>query len=178
MSEPKKSSKAPKKALSPYLMPAGHVWAGMWKIFAALAVVGVAMAAAGYGHDPKRFAFAYLTAFAWGFTLCMGALFFVLLQHLTSSGWSVTVRRGAEQLMNVLPIFIGLFIPILFFKESLYPWLGHEEHAPAIVAKSGFLNFKFWAVRATSRSSPSSRPASTASPSSKTRPATRSLPSR
>ena len=148
MSEPKKIVRTSKRPASPYVMPPGHAWAGMWKLFAALAVFGAALGVAGYLQDPKRFAFAYTTAFAWGFTLCMGAMFFVLLQHLTSAGWSVTVRRGAEQLMSVLPVFIGLFIPILLLKEQLYPWLGHEAHAPAIVAKKGYLNFPFWAIRA------------------------------
>ena len=76
-----------------YLIPANHPWAGMWKIWAGVAVVGLGMAGASYGSDPKRFAFAYLAAFAWAFTIAMGGLFFVLLQHITGAGWSVTVPR-------------------------------------------------------------------------------------
>ena len=161
MSDPKKETRpdtpaskkeveaalASRKTASPYTMPANHPWAGLWKLFAALAVLGAAMGGVGFFQDKHRFAFSYLAAFAWGFTLCMGALFFVLLQHLTSAGWSVTVRRGAEQLMSVLPIFVGLFIPVILLRNELYPWLGEAAHHPAIAAKHGFLNFPFWAAR-------------------------------
>ena len=46
----------------------------------------------------RRFFFAYLVSFAFVLSLALGALFFVLLQHLTRAGWSVVVRRLAEAL--------------------------------------------------------------------------------
>lgn len=131
-----------------YMIPSTHAWAGLWKIFAGIGVVGLAMAGASYTSDPKRFAFSYLAAFAWGLTLALGGLFFVLIQHITSAGWSVTVRRGAEQLMGTLPIFVLLFIPVVLFRNHLYPWLGHGHLSEAVEAKRGFLNFPFWMVRA------------------------------
>ena len=44
----------------------------------------------------------YLVSFCFFLTLSLGALFFVLLQHLTRAGWSVVVRRLAEGLAGNL----------------------------------------------------------------------------
>ena len=52
----------------------------------------------------------YLTAFLYVLTIVLGALFFVLIQHLSRAGWSVVVRRVAEFMMlMVLPMAV-LFI--------------------------------------------------------------------
>ncbi|HEU4535093.1 MAG TPA: hypothetical protein VFS00_13290 [Polyangiaceae bacterium] len=132
-----------------YAIPPGHAWSKLWMVWAGVAAVGAALSVVGYGADPKRFAFTYLAAFAWGLTVCLGGLFFVLLQHLTGAGWSVVVRRGAEQLMGALPVFAVFVLPILFvFRETLYPWAGHAAHEPIIMAKHGYLNVPFWLVRA------------------------------
>ena len=136
-------------AKAAFYIPADHPWNQAWKIFAAVAMIGIAMSAFAWTTDPQRFAFSYLTAFAWGITLALGGMFFVILQHITRSGWSVVIRRAAEHLMMSLPVFALLFIPIWFFKESLYPWAVHGgEHSHAIEAKKAFLNVPFWTVRA------------------------------
>ena len=89
---------------------------------AAGAVGAVALAAAWVlGGD--RFYPAYLTAFLYFLTLALGALVFVLLQFVTRAGWSVTVRRLAEHAGATLPLFVLLFVPILFGLGELYPWL-------------------------------------------------------
>src|SRR6476660_1602657 len=38
----------------------------------------------------------YLTSFAFYLALTLGALFFVMIQHIARSHWSVTTRRVAE----------------------------------------------------------------------------------
>src|SRR5262245_44776522 len=38
----------------------------------------------------------YLTSFAFYLTMTLGALFFVMVQHLARSHWSVSMRRVAE----------------------------------------------------------------------------------
>ncbi|MGC4055572.1 MAG: hypothetical protein QM757_42650 [Paludibaculum sp.] len=38
----------------------------------------------------------------------MGALFFVMVQHLTGSAWSVTVRRLMENIMRTIPVALNL----------------------------------------------------------------------
>jgi hypothetical protein len=93
----------------------------------------------------KRLGFAYLTSFAYVLSIALGALFFVLIQHLTRAGWSVMVRRTAEALAASFPVLAVLFIPIvvlvLMNDGCVYPWaqtLGHheatQEHAAATSA--------------------------------------------
>ncbi|HVH40705.1 MAG TPA: hypothetical protein VM925_00125, partial [Labilithrix sp.] len=113
---------------------AGSSWAGAWKVFAGAGVVGLALAGFGYTQDARRFAFSWLFAFITVLTIALGALFFVLIQRLTSAGWSVTVRRTAEFFGIGIVALVPLFIPVLLSMNHLFPWLGHHgaehgEHA-------------------------------------------------
>lgn len=107
-------------------------WAGLWKVFLGIGVVAIGAAAAMAGGDPKRFAFSYLFGFVTFLTIGLGAMFFVLVQHLTGAGWSVTVRRTAEFFMWGLP-WMGIFaVPVLLMGTTLFPWMSHgggEHHA-------------------------------------------------
>lgn len=119
-----------------YKLPATGGWADAWKIAAGVGIAGVAGCIAAASIDPSRAAFSYLFAFEAVLSLALGMLFFVLIQHLTSSGWSVTVRRTAEFFASALPVMFILFLPILFRMNELFPWVhagehggGHGEHA-------------------------------------------------
>src|ERR1700744_6048834 len=50
----------------------------------------------------KQFAFSWLFAAFYFFTLCMGAFFWTCLHHATDSEWSVVVRRQLENLAKLL----------------------------------------------------------------------------
>jgi hypothetical protein len=82
----------------------------------------------GYFLDPgfRRFYFAYLVSFVFFLSIALGALIFVLLQHLTRAGWSVSVRRSAEGLATTMPILFALSAPIivsvLVQRGDLYRW--------------------------------------------------------
>ena len=121
-----------------------------------LLVVGFAMVRANPGFAAK----AWLQAWLFAVSLSLGALFFVIIQHLTRAGWSVVVRRVAECLAaNLTWLWLG-FLPIawLWFDghlDTLFPWanLDHlRETAPdeaALVAKkAAFLNPGFFMIRA------------------------------
>jgi hypothetical protein len=115
-----------------------------------LLVVGLIGAAIGYFMDPKAFASSYLVAYAWFFTIGLGGLFFVLIQHVTRAGWSVAPRRHAEWLTGLLPASAVLFLPIIPFAHSLYEhWMGeHAQHDPLVQGKAAYLNPTFFYVRA------------------------------
>lgn len=117
------------------------------------------LAGPGDGLGPRRFTMSlYLTAFTYCFTISLGCLFFVLIQHLCRAGWSVVVRRVAEILMIALPGLAILFVPVLLAAWSsggvLYPWSdpGYAEaHGiPAVVwqAKTSYLTPGWFALRA------------------------------
>src|SRR5688572_28982571 len=77
-------------------------------------VLGLILAGVGYVTDHHRFAFSYLTGFAWVTTIGLGALFFILIQHLTKAGWSVAARRHMEWVSTILPVAAVLFVGVVF----------------------------------------------------------------
>ncbi len=101
------------------------------------------------GQGWRGFFFAYLHAWAFFASIALGALFFVMLQHLTNAGWSVVVRRLAEAMASTLPLLALLFVPIAVGLGELYHW----SHADAVAAdpllqwKSGYLNTPFFLIR-------------------------------
>jgi hypothetical protein len=128
-----------------YRIPASSGWAGAWKIAGAIGAAGLVGAGAGFTIDPKRFAFSYLFAFFVVLTLAFGSMFFVLVERLCAASWSVTVRRTAEFFASSVPVFILLFIPVLFNMSTLYPWMSgkaepslestaHAQEAPVAPA--------------------------------------------
>ena len=62
----------------------------------------------------RHFFHSYLAAFSFftALTLC-GALIFVLIQHASRAGWSVTVRRVAEGLSLNMFLMVLLLLPLV-----------------------------------------------------------------
>ena len=91
----------------------------------------------------------YLVSYALFLSLSLGALFFVMLQHVTRAGWSVVVRRIAEAMATNVWLMAVLAIPIVLGMEHLYHWAhpGAADHDPLIAAKVGFLNPGFFIAR-------------------------------
>ncbi len=116
-----------------YVLREGNTWANAWKFAAGVGALGLALSAAGWMNDPRRFAFSYLFAFMAVLTPALGTLFFVLQQHLTSSGWSVTIRRTAELFASGLIVFAILFLPVWMTRAKLFPWVEGGEAARAEV---------------------------------------------
>src|SRR5262244_3582154 len=89
--------------------------------------VGFVLALIGFfaGHDHREFGYAWLLAFMFFLSLCMGALFLVLAHHLFDAGWSVAIRRFCEHIASLaFPWMFFLFIPIaLFARAHIYAWM-------------------------------------------------------
>lgn len=121
-----------------------------WAVGAA--VVGILGAAAliVLGHETVgRFLQSYLVAFTYFLSLSLGALFFVLLHHVTRAGWSVVVRRLAEGMASLFPLLALLVVPILVGMHDLYSWSrpGATAHDAVLAGKSGYLNPTFFIIR-------------------------------
>lgn len=135
------------------------------KAYVQMIPLGLVLAAAGIGTaflmsagDTTRFRFSWLVSFCALLSMSLGCLFFVIVQHLTRAGWSVTVRRIAEIFaMCVLPMFI-LFLPILLpllaGDNSIYIWnkAGWTDHGHGPIEsleklKAAYLNQTFYAIR-------------------------------
>jgi hypothetical protein len=114
-----------------FTIPESNSLAGAWKKAAAVGVIGLVLAGIGFGNDSERFAFSWLMAFFTAFTMFLGTFFFVMIQHLTFAGWSVTVRRAAEFFAAGAVILPVLFLPNLMSTSTLYPWWSGGEHGTA-----------------------------------------------
>ncbi|MFO8029038.1 MAG: hypothetical protein R6U28_04185 [Cyclonatronaceae bacterium] len=118
-------------------------------VFFAAGVIGIVLSLIGLFVNTKQFFFSYLTSFTFIASLILGALFFVMLQHITRSSWSVVLRRIPET-MSFQLIWLGLlFIPILLGMETLYEWTRPESIATdeLIQQKRPYLNIPFFVIR-------------------------------
>jgi hypothetical protein len=130
-------------------VPAGG-WARAAQVFGVVGAAGLALAGAGFAVDREQFFHSWLTAFLFYLTLALGALFFVMVQHLARAGWSVAVRRLAETAAAALPVFALLFLPVLAGLADLFSWTDGEKvaHDHLLQHKQGYLNVPFFVARA------------------------------
>ena len=127
-----------------------------------------------FGADMQRqFAYSWLFAFFFFFTLSNGAIFWTMLQHVSNSSWSVAVRRIFENLGANVKWMALFFLPLLYqpIRDALWEWYvahntaaelahgnvreGLEEmvkngnhHVAVLTEKVGYLNRTFWTIRA------------------------------
>eukprot|EP01051_Picozoa_sp_SAG22_P016811 SAG22_NODE_2460_length_2546_cov_1.366980_1_plen_359_part_10 len=103
-----------------------------------------------YAIDKHHFFYSYLTAFTFFMTLTLGALFFVMILHITRAGWGVVVRRMAEHIMQNMGLMLFLFIPVLFGLHELYHWTHADAvaHDRLLQIKAPYLNIPFFYIRA------------------------------
>ncbi|MFT4690290.1 MAG: hypothetical protein ACJASX_001322 [Limisphaerales bacterium] len=75
----------------------------------------------------KKFQYSWLTAYMFFFSICLGALFLVLLHHLFDAQWIVPIRRVCEHIACMLgwPMFI-LFLPIFLYPIGVYDWMSAD----------------------------------------------------
>lgn len=131
-------------------LPRDHLWR---KLSLPVGAVGFLCLIAAFllaPTDSPRFLFAYLVAYLFGLTLALGGLIFVLIQFVTRAGWSVVVRRMAENAMGTMPLFVVLLVPILMGLGELFEWTHREEVAqdPLLQHKDAYLNTTFFYIRA------------------------------
>jgi len=118
-------------------------------VLATAALLAGLLCFAGALNEPDRFFESYLVALLFALSVALGALFWVMLHHLTGAGWSVVVRRVLEQLSRTLLWLALLFIPVILGVRSLYSWSDGGHQADAVLqAKQAYLNLPFFLVRA------------------------------
>jgi hypothetical protein len=110
--------------------------------------VGIALIGAAWATGGDDFYFSYLVGYMGVLGICLGGLFFTMVQHITRAGWSVTTRRLAENTMSALPVMLVLFIPVLIGYDKLYHhWLHPDPNDTVLAGKSAWLNSTFFFVR-------------------------------
>jgi hypothetical protein len=116
----------------------------------AVAGLGIILSVVAALVDMHRFAFAYLVGFSYAVTLGLGALFFVLVVHVTKAGWSVVARRQMEFVAGALPVCILLFIPVALMAPTIYWewWPGAAAlNDPILAKKEVWLSHGFFFIR-------------------------------
>ncbi len=116
------------------------------------AVIGLALLAVGFVVDDSRACFAYLQVWTFGTTICMGALLLLMVGHAAKASWMVVTRRLTEALVDAMPIYLVLFVPIALSLRLLYPWAAPDRVVDAtvraaILHKRAYLNQPFFVVR-------------------------------
>jgi hypothetical protein len=112
-------------------------------------IVGLVLTAIGAFVNQEQFAYTYLFAFAFFFTIIMGAAFWNCLHHATDSEWSVVIRRQVENIASLLPYLAIFFIPLLFCSGILWKWWDIAPGIdPLLDAKQPYLSKPFFLIRA------------------------------
>jgi hypothetical protein len=111
-------------------------------------VVGIAISVLGAVRNPEQFAYSWLFAFIYFFTLCVGCLFWTMVHHATDAEWSVVLRRLMENVAVLIPIMSLFFIPLAFNASTLWKWwsipVGVDE---LLDGKRTYLNHTFFFAR-------------------------------
>ncbi|HIA26985.1 MAG TPA: quinol:cytochrome C oxidoreductase [Planctomycetes bacterium] len=91
----------------------------------------------------------YLVSACFFLTITLGALFFVLVHHITRAGWSTALRRIAEGISRNFVLMLILFIPILMpgGMDHLYKWLNPDPGDALIGVKESYLNYDWFLIR-------------------------------
>jgi len=144
-------------ALKPYQ------WTGGTRAYLVPMLIGAATLAVslvvGFSETfREQFYFSYLVGWTFCLSLALGALFVVLIKHLTKASWIVALRRIPEALAASFPFLALLSIPIiigLFDDHGLYHhWSidgiadpGSEHYDEILAGKVAYLNKPFFLLR-------------------------------
>jgi hypothetical protein len=106
----------------------GSGWRKLPALGAGLAVLGLIIAGAALDTETmegvRKFWTSYLHGLVVVMALAFGGAFFVVVQHVVRAGWSIVVRRIAENVALTLPILALFYLPILMGEAHH----GSEEH--------------------------------------------------
>ncbi len=124
-------------------------WTRGRNVIVFIALAAIAGSLIGWLGNAKQFAASYLVNYMFFTTIALGALFFVMVQHMTGSAWSVTVRRMMENIMVTIPAAALLFVPIGLNIPLLYEWSHKEFYSNDAVMqfKMNFFNPGFFLAR-------------------------------
>lgn len=106
---------------------------------------------AGHPTELKKFGYAYLTAYMFCLSFCLGAMFLVILNHLFDAQWMLPIRRFLEHIACLsFPTMFILWLPLGYLAPQIYPWMGPEMQSNpdhALLAKYPlFTTNAFYAV--------------------------------
>jgi hypothetical protein len=145
--------------LHPAALRASSLWLPREHSWRRLPLIGIVMAVVGLGGSlalglateaaRRQLWHSWLVGALFALSIALGGLFFVLVHHGTQAGWSVVVRRIAENVMATLPFVALLFVPLFFGMGELFHWSHADlvQADPLLAHKAPYLNVKFFVLR-------------------------------
>ncbi len=108
--------------------------------------IGIAAFVSGILTNTKETWASYLVVNYYFFSITIGALFFLVLQRITQSGWSSAFNRVPEALMSYLPFAACFFLLLWFGLHDLYSWSDKSAIAgdELLSHKSPYMNIPFF----------------------------------
>ena len=138
-------------------VPARHRLSGDQRWWIVPLAAGAVVLVAGLAvtlTDVPRLLFAYLIGWTFCLSVSIGALFFVMIQHITKARWSTTIRRIPEALAASFPLIALAGLPVLFGMHDLFHWthgelyvVGGPDYDVIIAGKRAYLNTPFFIAR-------------------------------
>lgn len=131
--------------------------AGLRRVALIVTALGALLSVVAFLGDGgmQRYAYGYLLGFVFCWSMVLGSIFFVALQHVTGSVWSIVLRRIAEMFASPMWILGFLFIPLIgiaFYADNvgLFPWSRPElaEKIHGLGAKAPYLDTVGFMIRA------------------------------
>jgi hypothetical protein len=102
--------------------------------------------------DNAQFFRSYLFSYVFWLGITIGCTAWLMVQYLSGGAWGVMSRRICESAAQVFPMWVVLFIPLLFGIQALYgtSWANPTvvAHDPVLQHKASYLNQPFWIGRA------------------------------
>jgi hypothetical protein len=101
----------------------------------------------------SRFSHSYLVAFVWVMTIGAGALWWITIQNIVNSHWSLVIRRVAELIASNAPVLallaLPIVLPLILGNPVLYKWADPSlmSASEELKHKLPYLNPKFFAIR-------------------------------
>jgi hypothetical protein len=87
----------------------------------------------------------YLLGFAFWVSVVLGALALAMLHQLVGGRWGAHIRPALSAILQTLPLFALLVLPLLLGLDALYPW--SLQHDAVLDHKRPYLNAPFFAAR-------------------------------
>jgi hypothetical protein len=111
--------------------------------------IGLLAGAVGAAMNFDQFIHSWLIGFLFCLGLTLGSLALLMLQHLSGGQWGLVSRRVFEAATRNIPLVALYFVPVLLWMPKLFEWAGPEAgENPIILAKAGYLNVRFFIIRA------------------------------
>jgi hypothetical protein len=117
----------------------------------AIGIVFLILTVVGAFVDRAQFFRSYLFAYVFWVGISIGCLNWLMVQYLSGGAWGVMSRRVCEAAAKCFPLWLVLFVPLIFGIPFLYgnSWANPTvvAHDPVLQHKASFLNVNFWIAR-------------------------------